>query len=246
MTKQPVKKTPKTKTVKKTKAKQIIKQKVVVNVAAAPRRRGRPRKSSESERRGPVPKGETVLISKAAEKQYYDAERAGKKYADEMKKELLEWKANQENETKKNLGMQQLALFNQMRYQQAQQQPEQGEQTQSSGPTIEILPNEPTIEDVILDAALTKAKKTKQESLELARAAKAQKAADRKAEAAAAAAAPAQPSPPPPRPSLSKREARQAAKEEARQAAAQKAFDEALQKVEEIKPKTGSKKKGNK
>ena len=103
MSKQPVKrKTKKEKVVKKTKAKQIIKQKVVINLdkaIGAARRRGRPRKTAEKQ--GPVPKGDTVLtLGKDGERQYYDAERAAKKYADEMKKDIKRLEGGQSDAVK--------------------------------------------------------------------------------------------------------------------------------------------------
>jgi hypothetical protein len=123
MVKQPTKRKPKkAKVVKKTKAKQIIKQKVVVNVGSAPRRRGRPRKPKAGTAYEPVQAGETIKEDRSTQQKFYDEQRASKPYVEEIKEDLKRLESGQEGAMKALMDMQKAGLALQFQQQQMQKQ----------------------------------------------------------------------------------------------------------------------------
>jgi len=141
MTKRKVVRKKKTGTVKKTKARQIIKQKVVINLdkAISGARRSRKR-SGGSGRRGPVAAGESFITrGKGVENQYYDQQRAALPYAEEIKKELKLLKSGQDDNIQSLLNMQKAGIMLEMN--QGRLNNELNRITTSgSRPRVEILP----------------------------------------------------------------------------------------------------------
>jgi hypothetical protein len=115
MTKAIVKrKSKKSKVVKKIKARQIIKQKVVINLGKEIRRaRGRPRKAS-SEKREAVQPGQTIKTDFTTQNQFYDQQRASVPYIEELQNDVKRLESGQNNAMNNLMGMQRAGLMLQM------------------------------------------------------------------------------------------------------------------------------------